>query len=99
MGEIKVTPQEVHNKADEIKNLNAQFKGKVDNLTTAEQSLVAMYEGPTRNAFDREYNKDKAQWETFHKVIEQYVQALHTIADKYAQKEMENLEIANTRKY
>lgn len=99
MAEIRVTSAELRRKAEELKNLNSQFKTKVGDLTTCEESLASMWEGDAKTAFHAAFNKDKIQWNNFHTLIEQYIVTLNRIAEEYDRKEAMNANIASARKY
>lgn len=99
MAEIRVTSAELRRKADELKNLNSQFKAKVEDLTNCEGSLASMWEGDAKNAFHTAFNNDKIQWNNFHTLIEQYIVTLNNIAAEYDNKEALNANIASQRKY
>ena len=99
MAEIRVTSAELRRKADELKNLNSQFRAKVEDLTNCEGSLASMWEGDAKNAFHTAFNNDKIQWNNFHTLIEQYIVTLNNIAAEYDNKEAINTNIASSRKY
>lgn len=99
MAEFRVTSAELRRKADELKNLNSQFKSKVGELVNNEGSLVSMWEGPARDAFHNAFNSDKAQWDNFYSLIEQYIIALNNNAAEYDSKEALNVNIASRRNY
>lgn len=99
MAEITVTFEELKNKAAALRQLNANFKKAVEDMTQYENSLVGMWDGQAKEAFHKAYNNDKAQMETFYQVIEQYCVALENNAAKYEQIESKNLTIASDRTY
>lgn len=99
MAEFRVTSAELRRKADELKNLNNQFKTKVGDLVNCEGSLAAMWTGPAKDAFHSAFNNDKAQWDNFYALIEQYINALNTNATEYDSKEALNVSIASRRNY
>lgn len=99
MAEIKVTPSEVRRKAEELRELNQQFKAKVENLVAAEQNLSSQWEGEANRTFHDAFNRDKGQWDSFYNHIQQYAQALEQIAAEYEKKEAMNAEIAGRRSY
>lgn len=99
MAEIRVTSAELRRKADELKNLNSQFRAKVDELVNCEGSLASMWEGDAKNAFHNAFNSDKTQWNNFHTLIEQYIVTLNNDAAEYDNKEALNVNIASSRKY
>ena len=99
MAEIKVTPSEVRRKAEELRDLNQHFKGKVGNLEAAERNLSSQWEGEANRAFHDAFNRDKGQWDSFYSHIQQYAQALEQIAAEYEKKESMNAQIAGRRSY
>lgn len=99
MAEIKVTPSEVRNKANELRSLNTQFKSKVEALVNSETSLTGMWEGDSKAAFHTAFNNDRTQMDNFHTTIEQYATALDNIATEYENKEALNVQIASNRSY
>ena len=99
MAEIRVTSAELRRKAEELRNLNSQFKAKVGDLTNCEQSLASMWEGDAKTAFHTAFNNDRIQWNNFHTLIEQYIVTLMNIATEYDNKEAMNASIASSRKY
>lgn len=99
MGLIQVSAAELKAKAGELRNLNSQFKTQVGNLESQEQTLVGMWEGEARDAFNNAFNNDKAQMDNFHNLIEQYCVALENIAAKYEMAESQNVSTAATRTY
>ncbi|MBO6137339.1 MAG: WXG100 family type VII secretion target [Lachnospiraceae bacterium] len=99
MAEIFVTPGELRSKAAELRELNAQFKTNVEELTATEGSLSSMWEGQAHDAFRSAFETDKGQWETFHTTIENYCITLENIATEYENAENKNAETASTRTY
>lgn len=99
MAAFQVTSSELRTKAGELRDLNAQFKTQTGNLETQEGSLVSMWEGEARNAFDTAFKNDKAQMDNFYNLIEQYCVALENIAAKYDMAEAQNVSTAQTRTY
>lgn len=99
MAAFTVTSSELKAKAGELRDLNAQFKTQTGNLESQEGSLVSMWEGEARNAFDTAFKNDKTQMDNFYNLIEQYCVALDNIAAKYDMAEAQNASIAQTRSY
>ena len=99
MAAFQVTSSELKTKAEELRGLNGQFKSQVGNLETQEGSLVNMWEGEARDAFDTAFKHDKEQMDKFYELIEQYCAALENIAAKYEQAESQNVSTATTRSY
>lgn len=99
MAAFQVTSRELKTKASELRDLNGQFKTQAGNLETQESSLVSMWEGEARNAFDTAFKNDKAQMDNFYNLIEQYCVALENIAAKYDMAEAQNVATAQSRTY
>lgn len=99
MAFFQVTSSQLRNKAGRIADLNSQFKAKSSQLGEQEASLCSMWEGMAKDAFHQAFLRDKQQMEIFHRLIEQYVQALLEIAVRYEQAEARNREIASARNY
>lgn len=99
MAIIRVTAAQLKNGAEELRNLNQQFKAAVSDLESTEGSLNSMWEGDARNAFHQAFTSDKTQMDNFFNAIEVYAQRLEAAAAKYEQAEAQNTEIATTRTY
>ncbi|MCI8521618.1 MAG: WXG100 family type VII secretion target [Lachnospiraceae bacterium] len=99
MALIQVSAAELKAKAGELRNLNSQFKTQVGNLESQEQTLIGMWEGEARDAFNTAFNNDKTQMDNFYNLIEQYCAALENIASKYELAESQNVSTAATRTY
>lgn len=99
MAAFQVTSSELKAKANELRDLNAQFKTQVGNLESQEGSLLTMWEGEAKKAFDTAFKNDKSQMDNFYNLIEQYCVALENIAAKYDMAEAQNVSTAQTRTY
>ena len=99
MAEIMVTASQLRRTAEQLQQLNSQFKTKTDDLNTKEAEINGMWDGQANDAFHAAFAKDHAQWEVFYNTIIEYVNALNQIADKYEQAENVNIQTATTRSY
>lgn len=99
MAMIQVAAARLRKAAQELQNLNNQFKNKSEDLSGKEQTLCQMWEGQAKDAFHTAFLRDGQQMEAFHQLIVQYVQALLEIATRYEQAEARNTEIAGSRRY
>lgn len=99
MAEIKVSSGELKSKANELRQLNGQFKKTVEDMTATEQQLVGMWDGESKEAFHNAYNSDRSQMEVFYQTIEKYCQALENNAANYEHAESVALNTASTRTY
>jgi WXG100 family type VII secretion target len=99
MAAFTVTSSELRTKASSLRESNAQFKTQTGNLDEQEGSLLSMWEGEAKTAFDNAYKSDRTQMDNFYNLIEQYCVALETIAEKYDQAEAANVSTASQRTY
>ena len=99
MAMIQVTSSRLRKTAQELQNLNGQFKGKASELEGCEQTLCQMWEGEAKAAFHGAFARDSRQMADFHRVIGMYVQALYEIAQQYERAEARNAELAGSRTY
>lgn len=99
MGEIMVTSATLRSKAEELNQLNEQFKSAVSTLSDEESALRSQYEGEASDAFHNAFTRDTIQMNNFYNAIAQYVQKLLQIADAYEKAEQANVATATTRNY
>ena len=99
MSEYNVTISALANKADELQNLNVQFKTKVGELVELENSLNNMWEGGARIEFHNAFARDVEQMGNFYNAVNKYVETLCQDAKRYQDAENQNIEIGKTRTY
>jgi WXG100 family type VII secretion target len=99
MAQIMVTSSELRTAASTLREYNSSFKSQVSNLESSEGTLRTQWQGEANNAFHTAFMNDKAFMDKFATEIENYCQALETIAAKYDAAEAANVETATTRKY
>lgn len=99
MSSITVTAAQLRSTADQLEQLNSQFKSAVGNLESTEQSLCSMWEGDAKTSFDAAFKRDKNNMDLFNANIMKFVAAMRTIAVKYEQAESTNVSTANQRSY
>lgn len=97
MAEIKVTPAQIKNKADNLRQFNAQFKSEVEKLSAYEQQLAGMWEGEAQKAFRSAFNTDKGKMNRFYENVEKFAQAMDNIVEQYSSAEQSNTAIASQR--
>ena len=97
MAEIQVTTATLRSKAEELNQLNEQFKNAVSSLTDEESALRSQYEGASSEAFHSTFTKDITQRNNFYNAIAQYVQKLIQSAEAYEKAEQRNVATATTR--
>jgi WXG100 family type VII secretion target len=99
MSEIQVTSSTLRSKAEELNQLNEQFRNAVTSLTDEENALRSQYEGESSDAFHSAFTQDTVQMSNFYNAIAQYVQKLTQIAETYEKAEQTNVATATTRNY
>lgn len=99
MSFFEVTSGEVRSKAGQLSELNGQFKAKAVDLSEKEGSLASMWEGAAKDTFHSAFMQDKSQMDIFTQLIDQYVEALLEIAQKYEEAERRAMELAAARNY
>lgn len=97
MSMFRVSSSELRQKADQLEQMNNQFKAAVEALSNQEQSLATMWEGEAQKAFRTAFNNDRQQFDNFYNGIVKYIQALRDAAQKYDEAEAKNLSTAQTR--
>ena len=97
MAEIKVTPQEIKTKADNLRQYNSQFRQQVEKLVGYEQQLAGMWEGEAQKAFRTAFNQDKGKMDRFAENIDKFAQAMDNIMEAYSSAEQSNQAIASQR--
>lgn len=98
MAEIKVTPSELRNKAEMLRQYNAKLRSEIQNMVGYESSLAQMWEGEAQKAFRAAFNTDKDKMDRFASNIDLYIQALEEDARKYEEAEQKATSIATERK-
>ncbi len=96
---IRVSAEQLIARANELKDLNSQFRTTVNELESTEETLRTMWEGDANDSFHRAFTSDKVQMTNFYNAIELYVYKLLDIAAKYQQAEATNAQIASNRTY
>lgn len=99
MAEMFINSQTIKSQAEQLSNLNVQFKSNVQTLSDQEQALNSSWEGEARQRFHDAFVSDYEQMNRFYDEIQRYVSVLMSIAARYEQAESANAEAAATRTY
>ena len=94
MSFIQVTSTELRSKASELSGLNTRFNAEIENLVNCQNNLGTMWEGEAKEAFSQAFSKDKGNMDGFKALVDQYIQALNTIASRYEEGEKRNIATA-----
>ena len=82
MAEIKVTPQQLKEKANDLESYNRKFRSEVEKMVGYEEQLAGMWEGEAQKAFRKAFNDDRLKMEQFALNIDKYVLALREDAQR-----------------
>ena len=96
MAQITVNPQQLMNKATELRNQNSNLKNQIESLRSAEGALSAMWEGEAKQAFRNAFMQDISRMEAFFGTVEQYATALENIAAEYMRAESKNVSVVSS---
>lgn len=99
MSRFSVTANELVNAASNLGEDNNQFRARVNDLITCANELASMWQGEANSQFNNAFNTDQERWTEFAALIDQYVEALGTVAQTYAAAEETNVSTASTRTY
>ncbi len=99
MAEILTNTAQLRSQAEALKNLNDSFKSAVGQLESTEGTLMGMWDGDAKNAFDKAFKNDKIQMDNFYNAIANYVNVLEQIAANYDSAEAANVSTGTTRSY
>lgn len=97
MAKIRVTPQTLRSRANELETLNNKFKSEVTKLRSLNSTLGNQWRGDARTAFDREFQKDATKFDEFYRGIQEFIRVLRQNADEYDRVENTNTSIASVR--
>lgn len=97
MAFFQVTASELKAKAEELRNLNGNYKKEVTALESTEGALKGKWEGEANTTFHNAFMQDKGKMDAFSTLVDQYVEVLLQIAAEYEKAEAQNTQIASTR--
>ncbi len=69
-GEIRISPQQLRAKAEEMAAQNTKLKAEIDSMADTETRLGTMWEGASHNAFHAAFQRDKMQFVNFYNAIQ-----------------------------
>ncbi len=98
MAKIRVTPQTLRQRADELETLNNRFNQEVGKLKDYNSTMGNQWKGDARTKFNEEFTKDVQKFDAFQKGILDFIRVLRSNADEYDRVENSNTSIARVRK-
>lgn len=84
MVRIKVTPEQVHEVANQFKQASQQSQEIVNRLQSTMSSLQPEWEGMTQQRFYGEYEQWRNSMNQFVQLLQSIAQQLDAIADRFA---------------
>ena len=84
MARILVTPEEVHNVANQFSQASQESQDMINRLESTMSNLEPQWEGMTKQRFYQEYQNWRNQMRSFVDLLNQISQELHAIADRFA---------------
>ena len=97
MAQFMVTAAELRSKAEQLQQLNEQFKQLTSTLRDQENGLSGMWEGEARDTFRTAFQGSAGKMDDFSATIMQYVNGLQDIIRQYEQAEAKNVETATVK--
>lgn len=95
MSFIQVTAQELRNRASELQGLNSRLKVEIENLVNCQNNLNTMWEGEAKDAFNQTFIRNRGTMDNFKNAIDQYIEALIVVSQRYEEAENRNVSIAS----
>ncbi len=99
MAQYTVTFQQLTTAIETLTQLNSDFKTATSNLESTEGQLCSMWEGEAKDTFDAAFKQDKVQMDNFYNAIQNYINVLQQMLEKYRAAEAANTETAQNRNY
>lgn len=89
---------QLQNVITKLEQYNRQFETKVQELVSEQKRVDGMWDGQANTEFNNNFNKDKAQFDNFHREINNYIDKLKIIKANYEDAETSSTRIAKTRR-
>ena len=90
MSFYQVDSRQLRSKRDELMGLSQRFRQEKEMLCSKEAALTSMWEGSANDSFHAQFVKNSGQMDSFIEVIDQYLNVIEQIADRYDQAEQTN---------
>ena len=90
MSQMRVNTRQIRAKASELRVQNSKLYNQIERLTSTESALNGMWDGEAHDSFHRRFTRDVKKMNSFHTLVQEYVQTLEEIASDYEQMERKN---------
>ena len=84
MTRIAITPEQVHDVANQFNGVSQQSEQVVNRLEATVSNLAATWEGMAKQRFYGDYETWRSSMRGFVQLLNQVSQELHTIADRFS---------------
>ena len=91
MSFYQINSKSLRAKREELVSLLARFRTQKEELVSREGALLAMWEGDAQTAFHSGFVKNSGLLDAFAEVVEQYLNVIEAIADRYDAAENKNI--------
>ena len=91
MSFYQVDSRQLRSKRDELMGLNQRFRQEKEMLCSKEAALSSMWEGAANESFHMLFVKNSGQMDAFAEAVQQYLNVIEQIADRYDIAEQTNL--------
>ncbi len=96
-GNFEVTTSSLNSALSNLKTKRKSLEDKITALQTSEGKLNGKWEGDAKNEFEKAFNDDVKQMNSFVRLVIQYESSLQDIIDAYRDAETKNKSTATTR--
>lgn len=91
MSFYQIDSRQLRSKRDELIGLSRRFVQAKEELCARESALKSMWEGAANDSFHALFMKNAGQMDAFIEVVNQYMNVIESVADRYDMAEMRNL--------
>ena len=91
MSFYQIDSRQLRSKKDELTGLSQRFIREKEALGAKEIALKAMWEGEANESFHAGFMKNAGQMDAFIEVVQQYLNVIETVAQRYDMAEQRNL--------
>lgn len=89
MASMEITPSMMNQVAMDIRTKIDEWRSTVKQIYQLQVELDAMWEGNASDEFNRQFQEDQPKFDNLARMMDEYQQAIVTIADNYVQGDTE----------
>ena len=89
MASMEITPSMMNQIAMDIRTKIDEWRSNVKQIYQLQAELDAMWEGNASDEFSRQFQEDQPKFENLARMMDEYQQAIISIADNYVQGDSE----------